>query len=696
MTDNILYIPYDGHREYFIEGFFEEGQLYKVQMRFGSQELWGDNDSSFAVWKQNQITNQTFSEWSGVMLVKKIEGNYNLTILNDLYPNDETVNTERTHYPTFKGSFKEPEKNNEPVEKYRFTVMDENDNELENSGWLSHNYTNNIDVYESKNYLEGKCKAIYSIQTKNGYEASSKEYLFEASDEIGIELKDFSLFAAEANVENGVIELKLSAEKPVTGSYLISRASAKTNFKKWEQIERIILLNEILNDSLVAIDATVESGVEYKYAIQQETNTSEGIQKTSYYYANSSAIVYLEYSYLYAEGRQLAIMFDHKINSFKHTVLASKQDTLGSKYPTIIRNGYAYYAEFPMSGTISMQMDKNKYFFDDSVELDFNSYSDENVALERKFREEVEAFLNNGKPKLFRSGTEGNIVVALMNVTLTPKQELNRMIYSFSATAYEIAENDYSTLVDLGIHVVEEFEDILDIKNLIIDGPYFIQAESGDNVITLLENKVAESLQFDEYQGRLSRIKNITIFPATGYDATTVSINGTNVIVNANGYLYNDEITVLQVIDGVANITAIIYYVLEARTIDWTHITKFYYNASQVSAIGDTPVDILKIIQEETLNNTVSIVEAEGWILNDGVYTKGTKTLTTDRMSKNISIFIVPTGQDNVLITLNNNKILVSPTGYEYNGEIIELIGNNILVDYKSKYICTIKGNGVA
>ena len=39
---------------------------------------------------------------------------------------------------------------------------------------------------------------------------------------------------------------------------------------------------------------------------------------------------------------------------------------------------------------------------------------------------------------MFRSPAEGNILVRLMDVNLTPEQTLGRMLYSFSATAYEI------------------------------------------------------------------------------------------------------------------------------------------------------------------------------------------------------------------------------------------------------------------
>ena len=49
-------------------------------------------------------------------------------------------------------------------------------------------------------------------------------------------------------------------------------------------------------------------------------------------------------------------------------------------------------------------------------------------------------FLYSDQPKLFRSTPEGNILVRLTDVNLTPNQQLGRMIYDFSCTATEIGE----------------------------------------------------------------------------------------------------------------------------------------------------------------------------------------------------------------------------------------------------------------
>lgn len=74
-----------------------------------------------------------------------------------------------------------------------------------------------------------------------------------------------------------------------------------------------------------------------------------------------------------------------------------------------------------------------------------------NIKAERYFKILVLDWLTDGKPKLFRSPTEGNYLVRLMNVSLTPKKELGRMIHEFTATAYEIADCTYDNLIYYGI-----------------------------------------------------------------------------------------------------------------------------------------------------------------------------------------------------------------------------------------------------
>lgn len=87
--------------------------------------------------------------------------------------------------------------------------------------------------------------------------------------------------------------------------------------------------------------------------------------------------------------------------------------------------------------------------------------------LERKFRERVMDWLTDGKPKLFRSTTEGNIIVILSAVTFTPFQNSERMVYSFTATATEVAEYNTENLLKYNL-VPSVFEANVDENN-----PYY-------------------------------------------------------------------------------------------------------------------------------------------------------------------------------------------------------------------------------
>ena len=45
-------------------------------------------------------------------------------------------------------------------------------------------------------------------------------------------------------------------------------------------------------------------------------------------------------------------------------------------------------------------------------------------------------------------------MIRLMNVSLSPDDKLGRMLYTFSATAYEIAELNYENLVKYGFEKI--------------------------------------------------------------------------------------------------------------------------------------------------------------------------------------------------------------------------------------------------
>lgn len=68
------------------------------------------------------------------------------------------------------------------------------------------------------------------------------------------------------------------------------------------------------------------------------------------------------------------------------------------------------------------------------------------VFAERKFRDTVMNWVSDGKPKLIRSETEGNMIVVITSATFTPFNR-NRQVYTMSATVTEIAEYNMENLL---------------------------------------------------------------------------------------------------------------------------------------------------------------------------------------------------------------------------------------------------------
>ena len=115
------------------------------------------------------------------------------------------------------------------------------------------------------------------------------------------------------------------------------------------------------------------------------------------------------------------------------------------KYSNLDPNSYDDVKIYLSEAFLKELIYQEKEIVDDIKSKTTNLTSD-NIYLERNFKLEVLEWLNNGKPKVFRSPTEGNYIIRLMNVSLTPNDQLGRMIHTFNCTAYEIADNNYDSL----------------------------------------------------------------------------------------------------------------------------------------------------------------------------------------------------------------------------------------------------------
>jgi len=102
-------------------------------------------------------------------------------------------------------------------------------------------------------------------------------------------------------------------------------------------------------------------------------------------------------------------------------------------------------------------MDNDEFFLSKSDDLYINDWEDttdiidENILVERLFKLQVLDWLNDGRPKLFKSPQEGNYIVRLMNVSLSPIDSTSRMIHNFNCTATEIADFTSENLDKYGL-----------------------------------------------------------------------------------------------------------------------------------------------------------------------------------------------------------------------------------------------------
>lgn len=398
----------------------------------------------------------------------------------------------------------------DPTEKaysYHFVLKDNTGTIIEDTGEQIHNInedeeaTTSVDFFEFKyNLTKTNDKSYYlhcTLVTINGLVLEDEVRI---SDSIlsGIKIREegtgFKIFAT-LNRDNGSVELTakpLDIYNSLVGKYVVRRVSSKDNYLRIQTISRFSLFvvpAEITLDYVIKLpeDRTVEAGYYYKYFIQRINSNN--------LYSNiigaTSQPIYVSFDdcFLSDGERQLCIKYNPKISSFKTTIQEAKLEAIGSKYPYIMRNGKINYKEFPISGLISLLIDENNLFMtqlekerlgvvpDKAMRGIYNPKDEENAKIlrlielrrinknlergtpqnlvdininaEKEFKIMVLDFLNNGKPKLFRSATEGNFCVYTMNSSLSPNDTLGRMLHTFSCTAYEIqlTEDFYNNFI---------------------------------------------------------------------------------------------------------------------------------------------------------------------------------------------------------------------------------------------------------
>lgn len=503
-------------RENEVYKLFNVGQYYKVQLAYAAAPGEPGYYSTVGVIKYTTLPTVSIEKFEFGQINQH---NYNYV---GVYSQDkfvdaitgETVKRDTT----------------EKMYSCRFIIYNDDNSIFADSGQIIHKTQNDSVSYTSyEDYIFSRDLDInrtyyvrFIVKTTNGLEASSPRYRVIQRRSISPDV-EVSLHA-DLDYDNGHINLSIINENKdknpiISGAFLVSRASSKNGYI-WEEFKRFDI-QSLIPEKWGAVDCTVEQGVTYMYSLQQYNE--HGVYSDRI--ISNEVFSDFEDSFLYDGEKQLKIRFNPKVTSFKNTIPETKVDTIGSQHPYIIRNGNVNYKDFPISGLISHKMDDTFMFIDEmelnplGLTLDHHLTSD-NITMERLFKLKVLEWLTNGKPKLFRSPSEGNYIVRLMNVSLSPIDTLGRMLHSFNSTAYEIAkyttENlNYYNLIDTNEDFTTQTRwatvDLLKEKNALSD-------DILDDDLVQLNTRLVHSVSFaDMFPGTIVYIDDMSVMiGATG------------------------------------------------------------------------------------------------------------------------------------------------------------------------------------
>lgn len=585
--DNLYYVEISDDDLSSVSGTYSgwiPGWIYKIQLRLSAKDY--DRSVGQAAWLNNNAS--YFSEWSTICIVKatgKID--YSIPIFGIDTRDENSVIAEQTKtlYSSslhLAGSFYREIDPSELIHTYQFTLY-HNDEIIEQSGEI---YANQYQDNDSFNYLmtseliDGETyKLAFKFETLNGYVGGFYEFNDEKDDRFEFICSTYNLdvppcriltvdndyegiLASETSLDQeedeGRIGIKLYDETAelYSGNLCIRRTDSRSDFKVWTDIHIYVCKQQDINTLPIFYDYLVESGVWYKYGVQTINSSGDrGILNVT-----NAILRNFNFSFLFGKNnQQLKLMFDNTMGNFKYQIYDSKIDPIGSKYTNVARNANTYYRTFPINGLVSFWMDENNllctkqdiYKYNDVKDL-YTVYNTKNNIVqydyiyERDFRNKVLEFLQDGEIKLFKSPTEGNILIRLTDVNCTPNQSLDRMLYSFTSNAYEVDEAHMANYNKYGFYEVGDWETTFSTYETRL-GQIQMDFPVGTNIFQKIYEKYdSYGKDMAGYTKTLINIHHIKItfddIPLRIYNSANEIVMGNNFILNGQNFTVYDPI----------------------------------------------------------------------------------------------------------------------------------------------------------
>lgn len=475
-----------------IKGGFATKTIYKAQLRFLYANTLAD---AIGLTQRGSATRSDYSEWSTVTLLKCIQEPivyiFTLDAESDAANSLSKPLVINSPLLNISGQIVFEKDESETVKTCTLRLnkinFDENNKEVDT---LIESVTLNINQYNNSNSFNYKFKKMLdnglywldiSYITKNGYSSLENIENPYQNRECGVYLEidvkegqepPLKNINIETDRNNGRITIEATVDEAISSDTIITivRSDSNSRFEDWEEIYTYLYK---AGEKIKFEDRTIESGVWYKYnfqVIDRKTAARSRFLDENKYKPTPLMMIFDDV-FLTSGDKQLKITLNNELGSLSYNLQESKTDTIGSQFPWIRRNGAIKYRTFSLGGLISYLgnneviqiadektgqiVDKNmsglfytkeellssELYEKYNLENNINDYND--IMLEKTFRDKVMDFLLEDRPLLFRSATEGNILIRLMDLSFSPNTQLKNYIYSFGSTAVEIAECNF-------------------------------------------------------------------------------------------------------------------------------------------------------------------------------------------------------------------------------------------------------------
>lgn len=573
----------------------------------------------------------------------------------------ENNNNDNNTYPAFNYTYTGIYKNEDDVSEkpylYNFILYKSDETEesiIEESGWQLYDLNDDIEkkvytfspIIDSGNYykIEYKIRTINNLEVKNEKEYKCTIPVFNQTNILQLNIENI--------FEEGYINLSLSSLGIENTNYPIKLNLYRKN--KYSTDSSILLQKfELLDEDSITEwnfkDFTVEQGVTYIYFIVYEYSS----HTDSFLSKDVEITADFEDMFLWDGEKQIKIRFNPKVSSFKINQQEQKVETIGSSFPMFFKNGKIHYKEFPISGLISYHLDKNELFvsankdlkiildknlerlgtpefsndINDSAHLETLNSLNYNIHAERQFKLKLLEWLNDGKVKLFKSPTEGNYLIRLLNVSLSPEDKLGRMLHSFSCIAYEVDEYSYNNLIKNGLITLSNSSEIPDLSNFIFKTQTIYGEDEQKNI------SISESNSLNKEETSLKKKQNILIFKnkklttIRDFKQKLLYPNDDNIYYMTDSY--GNIITVFSAIQQTSSSSPLI-----AQDIVYSNLTNtFYYYWIQQSIDSNNGMITYALCGSEEFDHNIQLTYTI--IKSTGI--NGQTISNTQTISKNIS-----------------------------------------------------------